>query len=310
MNAPQRLSLNLTTRCNYRCAHCLRGRTHEVVDFPLELLPELLEAAWDIGIQTISLTGGEPCLHPRFDEILDRIAARRFRWSLVTNGSHPERYETTIKRHGQRLRSIGVSIDGARAETHDALRMPGSFEKACQAVRQFKALGLRVHVLYLVTADNYREIPDFLPLAVALGVDFVRFAALIPTSPGMEGALTPEQIKAAYQIISEMPSPGDLEVGITSALDIGSRRCCRNLKVHEPAINPYGEYVLCNDTTGRGLVLGSLHEEPFEQLVVKGIRTASWLRQEWEQGVAVGQIPDDLVPCLFCSRDGRIDSPG
>jgi len=306
MNAIKRLSLNLTTRCDYRCAHCLRGQARTAVDFPMALLPELLEAAWDIGIQTVSLTGGEPGLHPSFNEALDQIAAKRFRWSLVTNGSRPEIYEAAIRRHGQRLRSIGVSIDGARAETHDAMRMPGSFVKACQAVGRFKALDARVHLLYLVTGSNYTEIPDFLTLAAGLGVDFVRFAALIPTDSEGEGCLTPEQTQTAYETISRMSPFGELEIGFTSALDVGSRRCCRSLKYHEPAINPFGEYVLCNDTTGRGLVLGSLYEEPFERLVVKGIKTAARLCQEWEEGVAAGKIPVGLVPCVFCSKDGQI----
>lgn len=305
MSEIKRLSLNLTTRCNFRCAHCLRGRPRETVDFPMTLLPGLLEAAWDIGIQTVSLTGGEPGLHPHFDAVIDQVAARRFRWSLVTNGSRPEWYESAIRRHGRRLRSIGVSIDGARAETHDALRMPGSFVKACQAVGRFKALGARVHLLYLVTASNYLEIPDFLVLAERLGVAFVRFAALIPTDSGTVGALTPEQTRAAYETISRMSPFGEIEIGITSALDVGATRCCRNLRYHEPAVNPYGEYVLCNDTVGRGLVLGSLYEEPFEQLVVKGVSAAKRLCREWEQGVAAG-----TVPCVFCSRGGEISSHG
>ena len=40
-----RLALIVTTHCDLHCAHCLRGLSDEKVDFPVELLPRLLEEA-------------------------------------------------------------------------------------------------------------------------------------------------------------------------------------------------------------------------------------------------------------------------
>ena len=40
-----RLAIELTTRCNLRCEHCLREVTDKPDDFPIELLDRVLDQA-------------------------------------------------------------------------------------------------------------------------------------------------------------------------------------------------------------------------------------------------------------------------
>jgi REP element-mobilizing transposase RayT len=57
------LALFVTTRCDYPCAHYLRSLSDEKMDFPLEVLPGLLEQAWSFGARHVGFTDGEPHLH-------------------------------------------------------------------------------------------------------------------------------------------------------------------------------------------------------------------------------------------------------
>jgi MoaA/NifB/PqqE/SkfB family radical SAM enzyme len=72
-----------------------------------------------------------------------------------------------------------VSLDGARPETHDAIRgMKGCFEKAVNAIKIAKEHCQVKQVNFVLQKDNYLELPDFLKLAKQLEVQ----VSLIPVS--------------------------------------------------------------------------------------------------------------------------------
>ncbi len=67
------VTVDLTTRCPHSCPHCnLRQDAYGARDLDLDELDRLLrelDDRYDVGF--VILTGGEPCLHPRFEEAMD-----------------------------------------------------------------------------------------------------------------------------------------------------------------------------------------------------------------------------------------------
>jgi len=167
-------TLAVTWRCNYRCTFCdLPDRAHG--DPPLATLVERLELLERRGALAVGLTGGEPLLHPQLFEVV--AAARRFGLlvHLNTNGSRlaAERVAPLL---AAGLHSINVSLDGARAATHDALRgVPGSFEQIRATVAALLAdrrgASPRLGLVMAITASNWREVRPFARLATEWGVD-------------------------------------------------------------------------------------------------------------------------------------------
>lgn len=85
-------SLNwaVTGRCNYRCRHCFMadGSGPMLGQFSWEECVSLLDECERCGIQTVTLTGGEPMLHPDFTDIVRECARRRICVGEInTNGS-------------------------------------------------------------------------------------------------------------------------------------------------------------------------------------------------------------------------------
>lgn len=294
------LALITTTRCNYLCAHCIRGREEQPQDLPLELLAQALPQAHALGISHAALTGGEAALHPQFERMVELLLEQGFSWSLVTNGSHPEWYTESIRRSGDRLTFIAVSFDGAAAASHDARRGAGSFERACRAVQTFSGMGVHVRLAYLAIPDNYEEAFLLPPLALSLGASSVRFGGLIPTDGDLSGCLDADRRAALAGHVQNLGET--IKATHTTSLYLAPGQVCGNWQDHEPAINPYGEYLLCCDTPGRGLAIGSLAEESFEQLYLKGLKAAAQLRRAWQQGLADGSITEETHPCLFCGK--------
>lgn len=70
---PNKLSIEVTRRCNLRCDHCLRGDP-ENVDITPGLLEKVLKQIDSVG-NCVTLTGGEPLLLEWLPELLMRLTA-------------------------------------------------------------------------------------------------------------------------------------------------------------------------------------------------------------------------------------------
>ncbi len=158
------LELQVTTRCNLRCRHCYIGDER-----PQELSPgrvrRVLKEFEEMQGLRVLLTGGEPLLHPQFDEINEMLPDLFLRTVLFTNG--------TILKKGvfERLKvnEIQVSIDGMR-QAHDALRGEGTYDVAVNAMRQALDAGFEVSVSTMVHRANLGDFDAMESFFRSLGV--------------------------------------------------------------------------------------------------------------------------------------------
>src|SRR5579859_3419782 len=96
-------------RCNLACAYC-----NEYDDFskpvPLETMIERLDSLAALGTTVVSMSGGEPLMHPELDEIVAHIRRRGVIAGMITNGYllTAERIER-LNRAG--LEHLQISID-------------------------------------------------------------------------------------------------------------------------------------------------------------------------------------------------------
>jgi MoaA/NifB/PqqE/SkfB family radical SAM enzyme len=72
-------------RCNLACEYC-----NEYDDFskpvPVETMFQRVDKLADLGTSVITISGGEPLLHPELDDIIHRIRKRGMVAGLITNG--------------------------------------------------------------------------------------------------------------------------------------------------------------------------------------------------------------------------------
>jgi MoaA/NifB/PqqE/SkfB family radical SAM enzyme len=72
-------------RCNLACEYC-----NEYDDFskpvPVETMFQRVDKLAELGTSVITISGGEPLLHPELDEIIRRIRKRGMVAGLITNG--------------------------------------------------------------------------------------------------------------------------------------------------------------------------------------------------------------------------------
>jgi MoaA/NifB/PqqE/SkfB family radical SAM enzyme len=101
-------------RCNLDCAYCNEyDKTSDPV--PLATMLGRIDRLADLGTTIITLSGGEPTLHPDLDAIIARIRERGAIATLITNGLllTPERIQR-LNRAG--LDYLQISIDNAHPD--------------------------------------------------------------------------------------------------------------------------------------------------------------------------------------------------
>ena len=101
-------------RCNLDCGYCNEyDKTSDPV--PLATMLRRIDRLAELGTTIITLSGGEPTLHPDLDAIIARIRERGAIATLITNGLllTPERIER-LNRAG--LDYLQISIDNARPD--------------------------------------------------------------------------------------------------------------------------------------------------------------------------------------------------
>jgi len=166
--APLAVDLELTDRCNLRCRHCMTPGPDRPSTLPTDVVLGLLDEFAGLRVHGLSLTGGEPTLHPGFAAIVRRAAELAFSVQVSTNAVGLRREAVEALAGSGAV--VNVSLDGADPETHDAVRgFPGAFSQTCEGIRTLVGAGVRVRVETVVMRPNLSQVPRIAALAAALG---------------------------------------------------------------------------------------------------------------------------------------------
>lgn len=132
----------ITLKCNLACQHCGsragHTRTHELTT--AEAL-NLVQQLADVGIQEVTLIGGEAFLRPDWLEIAQAITKAGMICGMTTGGFGIS-LETAQKMKEAGIQVVSVSVDGLEA-THDYLRgKQGSWQWAFKTMNHLKQAGI------------------------------------------------------------------------------------------------------------------------------------------------------------------------
>jgi len=266
--------LELTPACNNVCPGC--GNV-----FPHHSKPPPLSAAdWRAAIDRLlpalerphlRLTGGEPTLHPEFEQIVAHIDALGVPFTVFTNARWDDP-EALIEMLADKQHAEGmlVSVHGARAASHEAFTAtPGSFDQAVANARRAAASGLRVCTSTVITRHNCGEMEEVLALSQVIGATRATFSRFIgPPVPYLEP--TKPELNNAVGAIEHLMGDGPSQNGNGKAVRYGapvphcftpnrSNGCMAGI-VHA-TVDPWGNLRPCPHVP---ILAGNLLEQEFE----------------------------------------------
>jgi nif11-class peptide radical SAM maturase 3 len=132
----------ITLKCNLACQHCGsragEARTQELSTAEaINLVQQLAE----VGIQEVTLIGGEAFMRPDWLEIAQAITEAGMICGMTTGGFGISQ-ETAQKMKDAGIQVVSVSVDGLEA-THDRLRgKTGSWQWAFKTMSHLKQVGI------------------------------------------------------------------------------------------------------------------------------------------------------------------------
>ena len=168
------LSLELTEACNYKCKMCDYWKIKNPKFLSISHVEAILDYLKDEPLNNITVTGGEPLLHPNWRGIAG-LLPERSRKFLCTNGSPIINKNDDV---GGFFDIITVSVDGATDEKFAEIRGYSHLTKILHAIERIKSAypASKFELKMTVQKANFAQTNDFMRLARDAGfIDAVCF---------------------------------------------------------------------------------------------------------------------------------------
>ena len=178
------LRISLTDACNLRCVYCMpeemRFRPRAELLSDGEILA-IVQAAAELGVSKIRLTGGEPTIRPGMVELVRAIASTPGigQVAMTTNGLLLAELAEPLARAG--LRGLNISIDTLDAVKFRRITRWGDLRRVWDGIAAAEAAQIRPLKLNAVVTRGFNE--DEVVSLARLSIDHpwhIRFIELMP----------------------------------------------------------------------------------------------------------------------------------
>ncbi|XHW69697.1 radical SAM protein [Streptococcus dysgalactiae subsp. equisimilis] len=213
------IQIELTTSCNLRCKHCYLENSVLKKEFlAFDYIKKIIEEGLELGLETVSITGGECLLHPEINKIVEYISSKDVDLIVFTNGTILTRkLLDTLK---QNVKLVRVSIDGGNSTTHDNIRGRGNFNKTLKNISKLLDSEIKVDINAVVSRNNLNEITRMLDLFKSRDVTF-HFDRYIPNSNSDILSISDEEYYEALKNVI-----GQNKININHELTQSKERYC------------------------------------------------------------------------------------
>ncbi|MFP6636221.1 MAG: adenosyl-hopene transferase HpnH [Dehalococcoidia bacterium] len=128
--------------CNLACVGCGRIREYQPVIDRMMPVDVALNAVKESGAPIVSIAGGEPTIHPKIDEIINRLIEDKYFVYCCTNGLLLDKMLTKIP--PSKYLCWVVHMDGMEEIHDESVARKGVFKKAVQVMELALSQGYRV----------------------------------------------------------------------------------------------------------------------------------------------------------------------
>ncbi|MDO4617513.1 MAG: GTP 3',8-cyclase MoaA [Lachnospiraceae bacterium] len=181
------MRVSITDRCNLRCRYCMPediqlNQMSEILTF--EEIEEICQAAADIGIKKLKVTGGEPLVRLGCPELIGKLKKIPGieQVTLTTNGILLKQYLPELVENG--VDAINVSLDSLDREQYASLSGKDRLEDVLEGIHAAAACNIPLKInSVLIPGYNDGSWEQLVELAAGNPLD-VRFIEMMPIGYG------------------------------------------------------------------------------------------------------------------------------
>ncbi len=184
-------------RCNLDCGYC---NEYDEVSKPVPLaeMKRRLDLLADMGTSMITISGGEPLLHPELEEVIRHMRKRGMYTGMITNGFllSKDRIE---KLNDAGLEYLQISIDNVTPDEVSKKSLK-TLDSRLEWLSQFAVFQVNINSVLGSGVKNPEDALQIAHRAVELG--FTSTVGIIHDGNGQLKSLNPRQIEIFEEIMS------------------------------------------------------------------------------------------------------------
>lgn len=221
IEAPFYIRIKPTNFCNHHCAYCTygSGNTNQKTEnrddinyvdmIPREKMLEIVDDMGSMGVKAVTFSGGgEPLVYPHIVETVRKVKEKSIDLSLITNG---QLLKDEIAELFYDAKWVRISFDSPNAEEYASLRGVSvrAYEEVIQNIANFakhKSENCVFGINFVVSKYNYRRIYEAACLLKELGVDNIKFAALVDNKRDYHKPIQGEAIEQIHRSKRDLES--------------------------------------------------------------------------------------------------------
>jgi len=190
-------------RCNLSCTYC---NEYDAISkpVPLDLMLRRVDMLADLGTSMITVSGGEPLMHPDLDTMIARMRTRGMVASLITNGYYLNQ-ERIERLNGAGLDYLQISIDNVEPDAV-SLKSLRLLEPKLQWLADHAEFGVNINSVVGSGIENPEDALAVARRARELG--FTSTIGILHDGRGQLRALTNREMKV-YEELKTFGSRSD-----------------------------------------------------------------------------------------------------
>lgn len=192
MNNLKELKIEIIKKCPMNCLHCSTESNYSEEDF-IEYfkIKEICNSGKSLGLNSISISGGEPLLHKNIFDIISYLYSNKLDLSLYTTGCADINMQGAMdksfakKLYISGLRKAIFSIYGDNQENHEYYtRTINSFNSTLKAVKELTMVGIKCEFHFVPLKSNYKNLVEIYKLAKYLNIEKISLLRFVPQGRG------------------------------------------------------------------------------------------------------------------------------
>ena len=292
-----------TQACDLACVHCRASAQSE--RHPNELTTEqgykLLDEIRSFGEPLMVFTGGDPLKRPDLFDLIRHSVKLGLRTN-VTPSATPLLTAAAIDQFkAAGITRMAISLDGPDAASHDEFRgIPGTFDRAIDALRHARDIGLDTQLQTTVTHRNMARLPEMAEIAREVRTKMWSLFFLIVTGRAEENDdLLASEYEQVFEFMYELSKTAPFGLKTTEAMHyrryVAQRMKAEGSTSHNEAAKEVA-WRTAGVSDGKGFVFVSPHRGNFPQRLPPGKRRQRAERLAHGRVSQFGSVPQPARP--------------